>query len=81
MCVENGLMNQLVSRNNRAAGDDVVFLADATVDLGEQKNLRKAHPDVAERLLKIHQQWRESIAADPTASPDFLAAKKPGGGD
>ena len=38
-------------------------------DPGERNNLRRQHPDIADRLLKRHDEWRASIQADPTASP------------
>lgn len=67
--VENGLLDMHVARSNRASGQDVVFLANVRSDPGEQKNLRAEHADLAERLRSMHRQWRDSIAADPTASP------------
>ncbi|MBI4578898.1 MAG: sulfatase-like hydrolase/transferase, partial [Planctomycetes bacterium] len=69
--VENGLMNTKGARDNRATGQDSVFLADVTSDPGETRNLRAASADVAARLCRLHEQWREQIARDPTASPDF----------
>jgi len=70
--VENGFINQEVARNNRATGEDKIFLADVLADPGEQTNLRPAHGDMAQRLDAMHEAWRKAIATDPTASPDAL---------
>ena len=52
----------------RVPPDDAVFLADVQADPGERTNVRDAHPEVAQRLTRLHEQWKASIAADPTAS-------------
>ena len=77
--VENGFLNMEISRKNRATGADAVFLTDAAVDPGERKNLRSQFPEVADKLGKLHQQWRAAIASDPTASPDFLKDSRKSG--
>ncbi len=70
--VEHGFIHMERSRKNRATGADAVYLADVTTDAGERKNVRAQFPEVAEKLGKLHAQWRAAIAKDPTASPDFL---------
>ena len=50
-----------MSKQSRAEGDDYVFLIDVEADPGETTNLRKQHPDIAERLLKLHDEWREEV--------------------
>ena len=77
--VENGFIDMEQSRKNRATGADVVFLADVVADPGEKKNVRSQFPEVAEKLGKLHEQWRAAIAKDPTASPDFLKDSKKSG--
>jgi len=74
--VENGFLGMALSRKNRATGADTVYLADVAADPGERKNLRSQFPEVADKLGKLHQQWRAAIASDPTASPDFLRDSK-----
>jgi len=65
--VRNGLIDLAASRQKRAAGDDAVFLSDLDADPGETKNLRSLHPDVAARLLALHDDWRAAIAKDLAA--------------
>jgi arylsulfatase A len=79
--VENGFINMESSRKNRATGADAVYLADMVVDPGEKKNVRSQFPEVAEKLGKLHEQWRAAIAKDPTASPDFLKNANKSGRD
>ncbi len=74
--VEQGFINMELSRKNRATGADAVYLADVTSDPGEKQNVRAQFPDVATKLGKLHEQWRATIARDPTASPDFLKNAK-----
>lgn len=63
--VRNGLIDiEAKGRHNRAAGDEHIFLSDVEADPGEQRNLQKEHPELAARLLKRHDEWRASIAAD-----------------
>jgi arylsulfatase A len=79
--VENGFINMEISRKNRATGADAVYLADVTTDPGEKKNLRTQFPEIAEKLGKLHEQWRAAIAKDPTASPDFMKNSTKSGTD
>ncbi|MBN1489334.1 MAG: sulfatase-like hydrolase/transferase [Phycisphaerae bacterium] len=75
--VRNGFINQNINRQNRATGEDAVFLADLEADPGERTNLRRQHPDVAERLLKLHDAWRTSIAEELAASrPQHTETKR-----
>jgi arylsulfatase A-like enzyme len=62
--IRNGILGQDVVRQNRAAGEDFIFLTDLDADPGETTNLRAQHPDIAERLLAAHDRWRAEIAAD-----------------
>lgn len=66
--VENGLMDQHISRNNRASGENLVFLSEIVADPGERTNVRAANSDTAQRLLAAHTAWQQEIANDPTAS-------------
>jgi arylsulfatase A len=77
--VENGFINMETSRKNRATGADAVYLADVTADPGERMNVQAQFPEVAEKLGKLHEQWRAAITKDPTASPDFLKDSKKAG--
>jgi arylsulfatase A-like enzyme len=79
--VENGFMDMEKSRENRATGENAVYLADVVADPGEKKNLRSQFPEVAEKLAKLHEEWRNALAKDPTASPDFLKDSKKSGQD
>ncbi|HOQ87062.1 MAG TPA: sulfatase-like hydrolase/transferase [Phycisphaerae bacterium] len=72
--VENGLIDMHLSRTNRATGEDVVFLADVTADPGEGRNLRAVHAVRAEELRRLHAEWRNGIASDPTASEDAISS-------
>ena len=57
------------------------YLADVAADPGEQKNVRAQFPEIAEKLGKLHEQWRAAIANDPTASPDFMKNSTKSGQD
>lgn len=59
--IRNGIITHGMSKQSRAEGDDYVFLADVEADPGETTNLRKQHPDIAKRLLKLHDEWREEV--------------------
>ncbi len=59
--VRNALITLGMSKRTRAQGDDAIFLADLEADPGEATNLRKQHPEVAEKLLKLHDDWRADI--------------------
>ena len=69
----NGLMDMYLGRQNRpeSNSEDYLFLANTEDDPGESVNLRGRHPDVVDRLLRMHADWRRSVMADPTASPPF----------
>lgn len=59
--VRNGLMNMSEGRSNRAAGKDVVFLADLSADPGEKTNLRLQNSNLTERLLGLHDAWKAAL--------------------
>ncbi len=59
--VRNGTILNAGGKPAKAQGDDAVFLADLEVDPGEQKNLRKEHPEIAEKLLKLIDAWRADL--------------------
>ena len=42
-------------------GDDAVFLSNLEEDPGESRNLRHEHPEIADELQTLAQQWRESV--------------------
>ena len=79
--IEHGFINMERGRKNRATGADATYLADVTTDPGEKHNVGAQFPEVVARLGKLHEQWRASIATDPTASPDFLKNAKKSGQD
>jgi hypothetical protein len=62
-------------RQNRAArnGPDYIFLSDTVNDPGERTNLYMQNKDLADKLLKMHADWRASIRKDSTSSPAFDA--------
>lgn len=60
--VRNGFVDLHMSNWGRAEGEDSVFLADVVADPGESKNLRHEHPEVTERLLALHDRWREGVS-------------------
>jgi hypothetical protein len=53
-----------MSKWHRAEGDDKTFLADLEADPGETKNLSKQHPDLVEKLSKLHDEWRSSLQSN-----------------
>jgi len=75
--VVNGLIDQYISRHNRATGDDYIFLADSEADTGEAVNVAKQHPDVVQKMMTMHDQWQRSIGQDITASLPFREEKLP----
>ena len=38
-----------------------VFLGNLSEDLGETKNLANAHPDIVERLTRLHEEWAKEV--------------------
>lgn len=63
--VQNGFIDQATcGRQNRARGNNALFLADLNDDPGEQNNLQIQHPEIAERLIALHEAWRLAIEAD-----------------
>ncbi len=61
--VRNGRDDQ----NKPLQGPDALFLADLETDPGESRNLAADHPEIVERLSKIHADWagRTSKATTP----------------
>ncbi len=56
--------------------DEKRALYDLEKDLGEQNNLAEIHPEIAERLYKKLQTWREEIGAQmPTPNPNHDPAR------
>lgn len=45
------------------AGPDALFLADLEADPGESKNLAVEHPEIVERLSKLHAEWAAGVKA------------------
>jgi arylsulfatase A-like enzyme len=46
------------------SGDDAVFLSDLSVDPGETRNLRHAHPQVVDELTGMIHQWHREVRAE-----------------
>lgn len=65
----DGLINLDKDRTTRETGENSVFLSDVVSDPGETVNLGSRHPEIADRLLKLHLAWQGGIARDPSASP------------
>jgi len=40
-----------------SAEDKKLFLVNLATDVAETRNRAKEHPDVVQRLLKVHQEW------------------------
>jgi arylsulfatase A-like enzyme len=45
-------------------GDDAVFLSDLETDPGETHNLRHEHPEIADQLQTLVNQWRRSVESN-----------------
>ena len=71
--VRNGLVLSGMSKRKKLKGEDEVFLADLETDPGETTNLRRRHPDLARKLLAMHDAWRESITQDLQTRTKTLA--------
>lgn len=71
----NGFINMDQGRQNRPGpgSPDRIFLSDTVNDPGERTNLYMQNKDLADKLLKMHADWRESIRKDSTSSPAFDA--------
>jgi len=67
--VRNGMITPGMSKRNRATGENAVFLADLEADPGETTNLLKKHPDIAKKLLDLHDAWRAAVF-EPGSDPD-----------
>ncbi|OJW16730.1 MAG: hypothetical protein BGO49_15800 [Planctomycetales bacterium 71-10] len=63
--VRNGRDDQ----NRPITGPDALFLADLEADPGESKNLAAEHPEVVERLTKVHAEWARKVAGAGTKTP------------
>ncbi|MHC4442240.1 MAG: sulfatase-like hydrolase/transferase [Planctomycetota bacterium] len=59
----NGMVNlkNVQWPSPRAKGENAIFLSDIEVDPGETKNLRRQHPQVVDKLLKMHKHWRTEL--------------------
>lgn len=66
--VRDGFINQRISRQNRATGEEAIFLTDMSRDPGEKTNLRRQHADVVEQLLKRYEHWRSEAALPVSAT-------------
>jgi len=67
--VRNGLIDiDAKGRSNRALGDNYIFLSDMISDPGEKTNVYKQYTTIADKLLKMHDEWRALIVEDKTAS-------------
>ncbi len=62
--VRNGIIMPERGVQKRAEGPDTLFLSDLERDAGESRNLRTTHPDIVERLLAMHEEWR-SLHSSP----------------
>jgi arylsulfatase A len=73
----NGLINMDEGRQNRVkvGSPDYMFLSNVVKDPGERENLYATNKELGDKLLKMHEDWRASIAKDPTASPPFDAGR------
>lgn len=63
--VRNGRDDQ----NRPIAGPDALFLADLEADPGETKNLAAEHPEVVEKLSKLHAEWARKVANAAAKTP------------
>lgn len=79
--VINGLFDMHINRQNYPApdGPDYHFLANTVEDAAEKTNVAARHPELVQKLAKMHADWREGIRRDPTASPSFDAVPPPKG--
>ena len=50
-------------QNRPLAGPDALFLADLEADPGESRNLAADHPEIVDRLSRLHADWAKSVAA------------------
>jgi len=51
-----------------AAEDKRLFLSNLVADISEKTNLARQHPDIVERLTKLHTDWLAAQQDDPSAS-------------
>lgn len=49
------------SKKAAITAEDKVFLVNLAQDVTEMKNLAKAHPEVVQRLTKLHEQWLTDV--------------------
>jgi arylsulfatase A-like enzyme len=56
-------------RNRPVTGPDALFLADLEADPGESRNLAAEHPEIVERLSRIHAEWARKVADAGPAKP------------
>lgn len=48
-------------QGTRLEGNDRIFLSNMAVDVTEMNNLAGAHPDVIDRLRRLHEKWMATI--------------------
>ncbi|MCU1261540.1 MAG: sulfatase [Bryobacterales bacterium] len=60
--VLNGVVHDGTPEGDKPlTGDDAVFLSNLLSDPGEQSNLRHQHPEIADQLQTLLQQWRKEV--------------------
>ena len=63
--VRNVLITSENDRQERATGEDAIFLADLEADPGETKNLRQTHPDIVKDLSAALDGWLADLPSEP----------------
>lgn len=60
---------QYTPANELSAADRKLFLVNLATDISEKKNVADEHPDIVQRLLKLHEEWLASTKAVLPANP------------
>jgi arylsulfatase A len=74
----NAIVGRKPGKTLRLEGEDAIFLSDIEADPGETKNLRKEHPEIVGRLLKLHEEWWKPLGKPETDKTDRENTAAPG---
>ena len=58
------IVNPRDTKGDFLEGDDAAFLSNLATDISERTNFAARHPDVVERLTRLHEEWLSQTGTD-----------------
>lgn len=58
------IVNPRDTKGDFLEGDDATFLSNLATDISERTNFAARHPDVVERLTRLHEEWLSQTGTD-----------------